>query len=128
MTLRVQAQDIAGNYAGTVPYQISFRSFSKQVLDNWQVSPNPFSSQTAFSFQIKDEIPEEFAIEIFDFQGKKVSVLSQALKIGFNQIQWNAKDFSNNYLPSGTYFYRLILRNKAVDLALGTCGKLIILH
>ena len=128
LTLRVQAQDVAGNYAGTVPYQISFRSFSKQVLDNWQVSPNPFSSQTAFSFQIKDEIPEEFAIEIFDFQGKKVSVLSQALKIGFNQIQWNAKDFSNNYLPSGTYFYRLILRNKAVDLALGTCGKLIILH
>lgn len=128
LTLRVQAQDVAGNYAGTVPYQISFRNFSKQILSNWQVSPNPFSSQTVFSFQLKDEIPEEFAIEVFDFQGRKVAILGQALKIGFNQINWDTKDLANNYLPSGTYFYRLILRNKAVDLALGTCGKLIILH
>lgn len=128
LTLRVQGQDVAGNYSGNTPYQISFRNFSKQVLSNWQVSPNPFSSQTQFIFQLKDEIPEEFAIEIFDFQGGKVALLEQALKIGFNQINWDAKDLTNNYLPSGTYFYRLILRNKAVDLALGTCGKLIILH
>ncbi|MEA5425182.1 putative type IX secretion system sortase PorU2 [Arcicella lustrica] len=129
LTISVQAQDVTGNFAGNRPYQISFRILPKDTLMAFKVFPNPFQLFTKFVLVLSGEsIPDEFYIEIFDLQGKQVALVrpDNSIKIGVNEIIWEGKDFTSNYLPSGTYFYRLILKNKAVDLALRTSGKLII--
>ena len=92
------------------------------------VYPNPYELFTKFSFVITGaEIPDEFKIELFDFQGKTVKIIDpikQNLRVGLNEYIWDGTDFLGNKLPTGIYYYRYNLRNKGVDLSLGS-GKLI---
>ena len=128
LTLQVQGRDVAGNLAGTQPYTISFIIRQKQELKSWVVYPNPFNAFTKFSFTLTGtEIPEEFSIEIFDTQGRVLKTINQQkqlLRIGINEFLWEGMDNSGLNLPTGTYFYRFILRNKGNEL-LWESGKLV---
>ncbi len=132
LTLQVQARDVAGNLAGSQPYQISFRIVQKQEVKSWKVFPNPFEVFTKFSFIVTGaEIPEEFLIEIFNSQGQTVSVIDNSglnLRVGLNEFIWNGTDALGNKLPTGLYFYRVKLKNKANILSLENSGKLLILR
>lgn len=128
LTLQVQGRDVSGNLAGTLPYTISFSIIQKQEVKSFIVYPNPFELFTKFSFVITgSEIPDEFKIEIFDMQGKTVKIIDQSkqnLRVGLNEFIWNGTDILGNKLLNGVYFYRVILRNKGVDLLLGS-GKVV---
>jgi hypothetical protein len=128
LTLQVQGRDVAGNLAGTQPYTISFRIIQKQEVKSLVVYPNPLELFTKFSFIITGaEVPDEFKIEVFDLQGKTVKIIDnskQNLRVGFNEFIWDGTDLLGNKLPTGIYYYRLILRNKGVNLSLES-GKLI---
>jgi hypothetical protein len=132
LALRVQGRDVAGNPSGTQPYTISFIIRQKQELKSWVVYPNPFSAFTKFSFTLTGaEIPEEFSIEIFDAQGrilKNINTQKQPPHIGINEFLWDGTDNSGVNLPMGTYFYRVILRNKNNNFSFENGGKLVILH
>jgi hypothetical protein len=128
LTLQVQGQDVAGNLAGNLPYTISFRIIQKQEVKSTIVYPNPFELFTKFSFVITGaEVPDEFKIEMFDSQGKSVKIIDnskQNLRVGLNEFIWDGTDLLGNKLPTGIYYYRLILRNKGVNLSLES-GKII---
>ena len=128
LTLQVQGRDVAGNLAGIQPYIISFRIIQKQEVKSAIVYPNPFEVFTKFSFIITgSEVPDEFKIELFDFQGKTVKIidaLKQNLRVGLNEYIWDGTDFLGSKLPTAIYYYRLILRNKGVDLSLES-GKIV---
>lgn len=128
LTLQVQGSDVAGNLAGSKPYTISFRIVQQQEVKSFVVYPNPYELFTKFSFVITGaEIPDKFKIELFDFQGKTVKIIDpikQNLRVGLNEYIWDGTDFLGNKLPTGIYYYRYNLRNKGVDLSLGS-GKLI---
>jgi hypothetical protein len=132
LTLQVQGRDVAGNLAGTQPYTISFIIRQKQELKSWVVYPNPFNVFTKFSFTLTGaEIPEEFSIEIYDAQGrilKNINPQKQPLHIGINEFLWDSTDNSGVNLPVGTYFYRVVLRNKNSNFSFENGGKLVILH
>lgn len=128
LTLQVQGQDVAGNLSGTQPYTISFRIIQKQEVKSLIVYPNPFELFTKFSFVITgSELPDEFKIEVFDIQGKTVKIIDQSkqnLRVGLNEFIWDGTDLSGHELPIGIYYYRVILRNKGVDL-LSESGKVV---
>ena len=128
LTLQVQGRDVAGNLAGSQPYTISFRIIQKQEVKSFIIYPNPLELFTKFSFIITgSEVPDEFKIELFDFHGKTVKIidtLKQNLRVGLNEYIWDGTDFLGNKLPTAIYYYRLILRNKGVDLSLES-GKIV---
>jgi photosystem II stability/assembly factor-like uncharacterized protein len=63
--------------------------------------PNPFSSNTKISFQIKT--PQQVKLSVFDPLGHKVAVLVNEYKPeGKYSIDFNATN-----LPSGIYYYRM---------------------
>jgi len=128
LTLQVQGSDVAGNLAGLEPYKISFRTIQKQEVKSFNVYPNPFELFTTFSFVITGaEVPDEFKIEVLDTQGKTVKImdnLKQNLRVGLNEYIWDGMDYLGNKLPTGIYYYRLILKNKGVNLSLDS-GKII---
>ena len=107
---------------------ISFRIIQKQEVKSAIVYPNPFEVYTKFSFIITgSEVPDEFRIELFDVRGKTVKIIDnskQNLRVGLNEYIWDGSDFSRNKLPTAIYYYRLILRNKGVDLSLES-GKIV---
>ncbi len=128
LTLQVQGSDVAGNLAGVKPFTISFRIIQKQEVKSFLVYPNPLELFTKFSFVITGaEVPDEFSIELFDVQGKTVKTIDnskQNLRVGLNEYMWDGMDYLGNKLPTGIYYYRLILRNKGVNLSLDS-GKII---
>ncbi|MDZ7897688.1 MAG: C25 family cysteine peptidase [Arcicella sp.] len=130
LTLQVQGRDVAGNPSGTQPYTISFIIKQKQELKSWVVYPNPFNIFTKFSFTLTgEEISKEFNIEIYDAQGqvlKNMNTQKQSLHIGINEFVWDGTDNSGVDLPVGTYFYRLVLRNKSGSLQIDDGGKIVI--
>ncbi len=133
LTLQVQGRDVAGNLAGTQPYTISFRIIQKQEVKSIIIYPNPFELFTKFSFVITgSEVPDEFKIEVFDVQGKTVKIIDnskQNLRVGLNEYIWDGTDLLGNKLPTGIYYYRLILNNNnGTALSSENSGKIVLLR
>jgi len=78
------------------------------VLSIW---PNPFNPRTTLSYELAGD--RFVAIEIFDIQGRRVSVLESGYQAaGLHQVVWNGVDDRGRALPSGVYNAILRLGNE----------------
>jgi hypothetical protein len=69
-------------------------------------APNPFSGQTALSFELlRDAVTE---LEIYDVNGHRVKQIAREdLASGWHSVTWNGLDQEGRELESGVYFARL---------------------
>jgi hypothetical protein len=68
--------------------------------------PNPFSSETAIRFGVKDAQPVR--IEVFNAKGQLVrTLLHDRLAKGHYQLAWNGTDNYGKLVASGIYFCRM---------------------
>jgi hypothetical protein len=71
--------------------------------------PNPFNSVTKIKFSIPRN--SDVRLEIYDMLGRQVELLvNREYNPGFYEIAFDAKE-----LPSGIYFYRLVVIDKTVS-------------
>ena len=84
-----------------IVYLLHDISNSKTIFKNY---PNPFKSETTFTFKASNTIDK---IDIYSITGKKV----KRLKVNPNQtkITWKV-----NFVANGVYFAKLISNNKSV--------------
>jgi hypothetical protein len=74
-----------------------------QLLQNY---PNPFNPSTIIAFEIAQTT--HVNLEIYDLTGKKIQTLVNSNQVaGHYKVEWNGRDYKNNMLPTGVYFYRL---------------------
>ncbi|MBC8426123.1 T9SS type A sorting domain-containing protein [bacterium] len=74
--------------------------------------PNPFNPATTLVFEI--DRPQQVALDIYDLQGRWVrSLLNARLEADRFQSNWDGRDQSGAFLPSGVYFARLSLEGRA---------------
>jgi hypothetical protein len=67
--------------------------------------PNPFNPSTSIQFTIPVETQHAVSLRIFDILGKEIkTLLNKPMQPGEYEIEFNAED-----LPSGVYYYRLII-------------------
>lgn len=87
---------------------ISIKKISSNVTDKYilyQNYPNPFNPATKIKFQINDS--KHTALNVYDMLGRKiVSLVNGYMTKGIYEVEFNAED-----LPSGIYFYRLVVNN-----------------
>jgi len=78
-----------------------------QLFQNY---PNPFNPSTKIKFQM---IKTGFAeIKIYNINGKFIrTLLSDKRSYGTHEIEFNAAD-----LPSGVYFYELLVNNNLIEI------------
>jgi hypothetical protein len=128
-TLIAEAEDLSGNKAGIVPYEVQFVVGNENFIQFMAPYPNPSSSGFHFDFQVAgSEEPNYFMLAIIDAQGKTVTNISSLelsrLNVGMNRFYWNGTDQHGSSLSNGLYFFRL-----TVDTTSGTfnsSGKLVI--
>jgi hypothetical protein len=78
------------------------------VIRLHQNSPNPFNPLTRIGFEIAS--PGFTRLEIFDATGHRVRTLvAQILAPGPHEALWNGRNDAGVALPTGAYFYRLVL-------------------
>ncbi len=101
-------------------YQIDIKKYAEQFCPNFSIQiptdyflsqnyPNPFNSVTKIKFSIPGI--SDVRLEVFDVLGKQVELLANGeYNPGFYEIAFDAKE-----LPSGIYFYRLVVVDKTVS-------------
>ena len=75
--------------------------------------PNPFSSQTFFTFNLT-KIPDELKIKVYTIAGrliKEINVPSSELRNNFNKIPWDGRDADGDIIANGVYLYRVIAKS-----------------
>jgi hypothetical protein len=118
-TLTVDMSDGHGNASGNEPYSITFEVNSESSIVLLAPYPNPSAELFTFTLVISGvQPPNQFSIEVFSLDGRKVSDLQNLNAIiGRNEITWNGMNINGSRLPAGVYFYRIILRDNGKDVA-----------
>ncbi|UCG53174.1 MAG: family 43 glycosylhydrolase [Candidatus Latescibacterota bacterium] len=79
----------------------------------FQNSPNPFNPLTTITYHVYHQ--GRVTVDVFDVRGKRVRRLRDREEPpGSHHVVWNAKDNHSQALPSGIYFYRLVVDGKTV--------------
>jgi glucuronoarabinoxylan endo-1,4-beta-xylanase len=68
--------------------------------------PNPFSSSTAISYDLKS--PADCSIAIYDILGRTVTVANAGTQaVGAYSVRWDGSNSMGQKVAPGTYFYRM---------------------
>lgn len=113
-TLEILAKDASGNFFDSTSSRTVFNVFSEEDLREVYNYPNPFASETHFTFELRGtELPDEVLIRVYTIAGRlirDIKIPSSTLKIGFNKIAWNGRDEDGDEIANGLYFYKVIAK------------------
>jgi hypothetical protein len=91
--------------------------------------PNPFSSETRFTFRHNQTAPIDVTVKVYTVAGRMIQTLD-ATSVGeaYVQIPWDGRDRDGDLLANGVYLYKVIV--KTADGSLGTevLGKMSIIR
>lgn len=110
--IRIFAKDIYGRLSNKPLIERYFKvSQDAELLDVYNY-PNPFSTNTHFTF-ILTQIPDEVFIRIFSIAGrliKTIKVPASNLSTNFNKVFWDGKDEDGDEIANGVYIYKMSLK------------------
>ena len=93
--------------------------------------PNPFIESTTLSFHMPAEFSEYTYIVLYNVKGQEVKTFisfpnqssppvdGYALVnrgLGTREVVWDGRDYNNQPVGSGIYFYKLVIDNKVIDI------------
>ncbi|MGK9367471.1 C25 family cysteine peptidase [Melioribacter sp. Ez-97] len=90
---------------------LRFRTDDKPRLLDVYNYPNPFESETYFTFRLT-QVPDELKIKIYTVAGrliKEIVVKGNSLKYDLNRIYWDGRDEDGNFPANGVYLYHAVL-------------------
>jgi len=111
--LEVLAKDPSGNFFDSTSSRSIFNVFTETALREVYNYPNPFKTQTHFTFELRGTLPDEFLIKVYTIAGRlirDISLPQSRLQIGFNKILWDGRDQDGDELGNGVYFYKIIAK------------------
>ena len=114
-SLFIDAQDASGNPLSSSPFRVDFNTRNAPTLQDVYNYPNPFSSETYFTFNLTGSVlPDELKIRIYTVAGRLIQTLFvpvNSLRFGFNRIYWDGRDNDGDEIANGVYLYTMVLKN-----------------
>ncbi|MCX7797321.1 MAG: type IX secretion system sortase PorU [Melioribacter sp.] len=112
--IKIKAWDVFNNFSSEETYFTVVSPEEGLTLRDIYNFPNPFSSNTTFTFQHNISSAIDVKIKIFTIAGRLVRVLEEMnITDKFVKLDWDGRDEDGNLLANGTYLYKLIV--KSVD-------------
>ncbi len=113
-SLDVFAKDSSGNYFDASVKRTVFYTYTDNDLAYVYNYPNPFASQTHFTFELRGLLkPDEITIRIFTIAGRLIKEIKPPVadySVGFNKILWDGKDQDGDPIANGVYLYKVIAK------------------
>ena len=104
--LYIEAWDSANNRS---EFQITINIQKINLFQAYQVYaiPNPFSETTHFTFWLSSDQSSDVTIEIFNPNGQRIKKLQKNCITGFNTMEWDGRNESDENIANGPYIYHL---------------------
>ena len=127
-TIKVNAWDVFNNYSSSEK-DFTVVNGNALVLRDVVNYPNPFKSNTTFTFQHNLSQPINIRIKVYTVAGRLIKVLEDSdISDKFVKIDWDGRDADGNLLANGVYLYKLIVRTDDGKYNNEVLGKLAVIR
>ncbi len=125
---------LSGFWATPIPFTTRIESDASVEQEKFHLSqnyPNPFKSITYYDIMLPKRAT--VSITVFDISGRIVRYLinDKVYNPGIHKFSWDGKDQNGRPIPSGSYFYKLMVyrqsANSNTNIQFQTTKKMMIL-
>jgi len=126
--IKINAWDVYNNFSSQEDF-FTVVSDNNLVIREVYNYPNPFSSNTYFTFQHNLSDALNIKIKIYTIAGRVIKEIeSFDVNDKFVKIEWNGKDDDNNKIGNGIYLYKLIVETVNGEYKENLLGKLAVIR
>lgn len=126
--LDVKAWDVFNNFSKETAY-FSVVTGDDLVIRDVYNYPNPFSSNTTFTFQQNFNSPLNVEVRIYTIAGRLIKVIKEDfVNEKFVTIDWDGRDDDGSQLANGTYLYKLKVATTDGQYSKSILGKLAVIR
>ncbi len=125
--LKVKAWDVFNNLSTETTYFNVVSSDELAIRDVYNY-PNPFASNTTFTFQKNLTNAVDLQIKVYTIAGRLIRNIEKFNVEGnFVKINWDGRDEDGNQIANGTYLYKLIVKTVDGSFNKSVLGKLAVI-
>ncbi len=122
--IAVKAWDVFNNGSAAEMFFTVVNSADIAIRDVYNY-PNPFASNTTFTFQHNLNKPVDVKIKIYTVSGRLIMQIEESnLLDKFVKIDWSGKDKDGSEIANGTYLYKIIVKSADGEFTKSVLGKL----
>lgn len=126
-TIDVKAWDVFNNFSSEESF-FTVVSTNDLVIRDVYNYPNPFTTNTTFTFQHNLTSPVNVKIKIYTIAGRLVKEVEEKnINQKFVKINWDGRDSDGDELGNGTYFYKLIVNTTDGEYSESVIGKMAVI-
>jgi hypothetical protein len=123
-TIEVKAWDVFNNFSNEESFFTVVSTNDLVVRDVYNY-PNPFSSNTSFTFQHNLTKAVDVKINVYTISGRLVKQIEEKnINQKFVKINWDGRDEDGDQLGNGTYLYKLMVKTTDGEFTQSALGKM----
>lgn len=126
--IRIKAWDVFNNLSSEETYfsVVNSNNLTLREVVNY---PNPFASNTTFTFQQNLNKALNVKIKVYTIAGRLIREIEQfSILDKFVRIPWDGRDQDGDELANGTYLYKLIVESTDGEFRETVLGKLAVIR
>ncbi|MBK9099619.1 MAG: type IX secretion system sortase PorU [bacterium] len=126
--LEVKAWDVFNNFSNEESFFTVVSSNDLVIRDVFNY-PNPFTSNTTFTFQHNLAQSVDVKINVYTIAGRLIKqVESKNIDQKFVKVDWDGRDEDGDQIGNGTYLYKLIVNTTDGEFTQSVLGKMSVIR
>ncbi len=126
--IKIKAWDVFNNFSSQESF-FSVVSQNELMIRNVYNYPNPFSSNTTFTFQQNLNTFLDVKIKIYTVAGRLIRRIEKNnISENFVTVAWDGRDQDGDIIANGTYLYKIIVKTVDGAFSKSVLGKLAVIR
>ncbi len=127
-TIKVIAWDVFNNFSNKTA-NFTVVNGNGLIIEDVYNYPDPFESNTTFTFQQNMDSPVNVKIKVFTVAGRMVREIEKyGISNKFVKVDWDGRDQQGDLLANGTYIYKIVVNTIDGQFNKSVLGKLAIIR
>jgi hypothetical protein len=126
--LKVAAWDIFNN-SSNATYNFEVTNSNQFIIEDIYNYPDPFASNTTFTFQQNLAAPINVKIKVYTVAGRLIREIERnGVTSKFVKVDWDGRDQNGDLIANGTYLYKVIVHSVDGQYSQNALSKLAKIH